>query len=100
MKNGPDSKWHWEFNKHWEQFYKGEGEEWWLRFVPRKVRDRIDYQVKMQVRKMEKDLRSKEDELERKLAKMRNADREHQDERERHLEQIRKLKNRIKDSEL
>ena len=56
MTQGQDSRWHWEFNKYWEQFYKGEGEEWWLRFVPKKVRDRIDYQVKMQVRKMEQDL--------------------------------------------
>jgi len=30
MTQGPDAKWHWEFNKEWEQFYKGEGEEWWL----------------------------------------------------------------------
>ena len=42
---GPDSRWHWEFNREWEQFFKGEGEEWWIKYVPKKIKDRIDHKV-------------------------------------------------------
>ena len=62
---GPDSRWHWEFNREWEQFFKGEGEEWWIKYVPKKIKDRIDHKVRMHVRKMEADLRRREDEMER-----------------------------------
>jgi len=45
------------------------------------VRDRIDYQVKMQVRKMEQELRRREDEIMQKLTDMRGKDKDHNDER-------------------
>ena len=56
MQNGPDRELHWEFNKKWNRWFTGEGEKWWTRYVPRKVRDRIDNEVKRQIRKMEAQL--------------------------------------------
>ena len=80
MQNGPDRELHWEFNKKWNRWFTGEGEKWWTRYVPRKVRDRIDNEVKRQIRKMEAQLHQREDDLHAKLEKLDTDDQQAREE--------------------
>ena len=74
MVHGPDGKWHWEFHEHWKEFFKGDGESWWQKYVPKPVRDRIDSEVRKRTRQMEIDLRKKEDDLMEKIMEIRTHD--------------------------
>ena len=109
---GDDKKYHFEFKKDWEKWYKGESKDWWNKHVPPEFKKKVNDLVENKVQKVSKDLKRKQERLERdNILSMQKsiADKNKEEhnksvkkdlKQQRYLEEIYRLKNKIKDQEL
>lgn len=98
--HGKDKKWHWEFKKEWERWYKGESKDWWNKFVPKDFKGKVEDLVDSKLKTLAEDLNHKERAMYDQIKLLKNTNREDTTKKERYLEEIQRLKNKIKDQEL
>lgn len=70
---GADKKYHWEFKKEWEKWYKGESKDWWNKFVPRDFKGKVEDLVNTKLKRLSMDLNTKERGLQDQITDLRNT---------------------------
>ena len=90
--HGDDKKWHWEFKKEWERWYKGESKDWWDKFVPKNFKGKVEDLVNNKINKLADDLNEKERVVQDQITDLRNSKSSDGVKIQRYLEEINRLK--------